>query len=377
MAIRAGRRYDNRKLISQREKERYKLNILLVEPYYPRSEPPLGLMKLSTWHKQHGNQVRFIRGTDPFNIILGDYKPDQVDITTPIFSWRTDEGTQTIKWCLERFPDAHIRVGGVKAWDTPDVYEIDRVELVRGNLSEVDECSPDYSLLPNLGRSVIYTMRGCPVGCGFCRVWRESGKTVSIIKNWKSHINYDWNRLIIQDDNIIAAPSAHLKEVCKVIKDNDFSVDFNSGFEVHQFDEEYAKILSGIKIKPVRTAFDELKEESEFLNTMSLIKSYITSNWRNIMVYVLFNYLETPEECLYRALKVVEAGGSPYVMPFTPNNWIKGDMHRGEPFISEKYGWDLDKIKKFYRFWNRYWIWISVIKQRGTVTLDEIWQYKK
>src|SRR5439155_1173517 len=59
-----------------------KMKVLLVEPYYPRSEPPLGLMKLSTWHKQQGREVKFIRGTDPFGTELGDWKPDAIDITT-------------------------------------------------------------------------------------------------------------------------------------------------------------------------------------------------------------------------------------------------------------------------------------------------------
>ena len=353
------------------------MKVLLAEPFYGRSEPPLGLMKLSTWHKNRGAEVRFIRGTDPFGAILGDWQPDQIDITTPIFSWATDAGIQTIRFFLEKYPGAYIRVGGVKAWDIPDIYTMDRVELVRGILPEVDECAPDYTLpLPELKdnpRSVIYTMRGCPVGCGFCRVWRESGKDPRVIQNWRDHINYDWNRLIIQDDNIIAAPFEHMKAVCDLIRERNFSVDFNSGFEVHQFSDEQAELLEGIKITPVRTAFDELKEEEEFLNTMRLIKKHITDNWRNITVYVLFNYLETPEECLYRANKVVEAGGSPYVMPFTPNNYIKGDIHRGEPFISEKYGWTLQMVKDFYRFWNRRAIWISTMNKNHKITAGDIW----
>mgnify|MGYP001589060883 CR=1 FL=1 len=351
------------------------MKVLLVEPYYPRSEPPLGLMKLSTWHKARGANVRFIRGTDPFRIILGDYNPDQIDITTPIFSWRTDEGIQTMNFYLERFPDAHVRVGGVKAWDTPTVYQNDRVELVRGNIPEVDECQPDYSLFPDLDRSVIYTVKGCPVGCGFCRVWRESGKTPIIIKNWRSHIDYTKDRLIIQDDNIIAAGLEHLKDVVSVIKEHNLSVDFNSGFEVNQFSEEHAQILQGLKIRPVRTAFDELKEETEALYTISLIRKYITDNTNNILCYVLFNYLETPKECLYRCMKVIEAGALPYVMNFVPNNWIKGDLQHGEPFISEKYGWTLEKVKKFRRFWGRFWIWRSVLKNKGTISENDIYEY--
>ena len=329
-------------------------------------------MKLSTWHKQQGREVKFIRGTDPFGTELGDWKPDAIDITTPIFSWRTDEGIQTIRFYLERFPDAYVRVGGVKATDTPEVYRMNRVELIRGILTDVDECKPDYSIItPRLKRSVIYTMRGCPVGCGFCRVWRESGKVATPIKNWKDHIDYSENRLIIQDDNILAMGEEHLQEVCSVIRQNDFSVDFNSGFEVHQFNEAHAKILHGLRIRPVRTAFDELGEEAEFLNTMKLIREHITKNDHQIMCYVLFNYLDTPDDALYRCQQVVKAGGSPYVMPFTPNTWIKGDIHHGTPFISKH--WDLHKIKRFYRFWNRYWIWRSILKAKGKITEQDIW----
>lgn len=352
------------------------MKVLCVEPYYPRSEPPIGLMKLATFHKLHGNEVRFIRGTDPFGAILGTYEPEQIDITTPIFSWETDAGLQTIRYYLEKYPEAHVRVGGVKAFDLPEVYEIDRVELVRGILPEVDSCAPDYSFFPDLGRSVVRTMRGCPVGCGFCRVWRESGKDPVVIEGWQSHIRKDWNRVIISDDNIMVAPWRHFIDVCSFIHDNNLSVDFNSGFEVdpnHGMTREHAEALSYLNIRPVRTAFDEIKEEEGFLNAMGLIRRYVTDNWRDITVYVLFNYLETPEECLYRANKVVEAGGSPYVMPFTPNNYIKGNIHKGEPFISEKYGWTVEKVKKFYRFWNRRPIWISTMNKNGRITAKDIW----
>lgn len=352
--------------------------ILCVEPFHPRSEPPMGLMKLATWHKQHGNEVQYIRGIDPYGSILGDYEPEQIDIATPPFSWETDAGLQTIRFYLERFPDAHVRVGGVKAFDLPEVYGIDRVELVRGIMPEIDECAPDYSLMPDLGRSVVRTMRGCPVGCGFCRVWKESGKIPGVIQNWKSHVNLKWKRVIYEDDNIMVAPWQHFIEVCNFTHDNELSVDFNSGFEVdpnHGLTREHAQALSYLKINPVRTAFDELKEEEGFLNAMSLIRQYITDDWRKITAYVLFNYLETPEECLYRANKVVEAGGSPYVMAFVPNTYTGGDLRRGTAWISEKYGWNLELAKRFKRFWDRRWIWISIINKNGKVTADDVWKY--
>ena len=38
-------------------------NILLVEPGYPTKFPPLGLMKISAYHKQLGDNVKFYKGT--------------------------------------------------------------------------------------------------------------------------------------------------------------------------------------------------------------------------------------------------------------------------------------------------------------------------
>mgnify|MGYP001248158418 CR=1 FL=1 len=42
--------------------------ILLVEPPYRNKYPPIGLMKISTYHKSLGDNVTFIKG----NIITGN-----------------------------------------------------------------------------------------------------------------------------------------------------------------------------------------------------------------------------------------------------------------------------------------------------------------
>ena len=40
-----------------------KKHILLVEPPYKSMYPPLGLMKISSWHKSKGDYVDFIKHT--------------------------------------------------------------------------------------------------------------------------------------------------------------------------------------------------------------------------------------------------------------------------------------------------------------------------
>lgn len=42
-------------------------NILLIEPAYRNKFPPLGLMKIATYHRQRGDRVVFAKGRDNFS----------------------------------------------------------------------------------------------------------------------------------------------------------------------------------------------------------------------------------------------------------------------------------------------------------------------
>ena len=41
------------------------MRVLLVEPKYKNKYPPMGLMKISTYHKMLGDEVHFVKGTNP------------------------------------------------------------------------------------------------------------------------------------------------------------------------------------------------------------------------------------------------------------------------------------------------------------------------
>jgi len=50
-----------------------KRKVLLVEPAYNNPYPPLGLMKISTWHKRKGDNVQLIKDTS-HNQLIDDFQ---------------------------------------------------------------------------------------------------------------------------------------------------------------------------------------------------------------------------------------------------------------------------------------------------------------
>ena len=68
--------------------------ILLVEPQYRNKYPPLGLMKISTYHKLKGDQVVFIKGK---NTEIKAQKWDRIYIST-LFTFYWKITIDTIKY---------------------------------------------------------------------------------------------------------------------------------------------------------------------------------------------------------------------------------------------------------------------------------------
>lgn len=342
------------------------MNVLLAEPNYPRALPPLGLMKISTMHKQRGDSVKYAYGKPDF-----DWNPDLIYCTSSIFSWNVPESVELVNYLKQKWPTATLRVGGVMATENPDYFEHETgIKPHLGILWEVEPFRPDYEGFGWKGSSLIFTSRGCWVGCTFCNVPNLEGRISLPVKNWKNHITESWDRLIIQDNNIVATPRPHFEDVMDYLQNHKFRVDLNSGIEVHGFTEYHARKMSGINWRPIRTAFDEMSEETEFIRTMQLIRAYLSGNYRNIMVYVLFDYHDSPEDALYRCLKVVELGGSPWPMPYRPHNWFNPKQEYVGP------NWTQKQVSRFYRFWSRAYIWGHMLKVHKEVTLTDIFEGK-
>lgn len=165
------------------------MRVLLVEPNYKNKYPPMGLMKISTYHKMLGDEVRFVKGVDP-NVDAAVW--DRIYITT-LFTFDFSISAETILHYMRLVDDvSSLYVGGIMASLMPEnIVEatgIERSHILTGLFADtsvvgdnndinVDQLPLDYDILEDVNYKYpagdnyfAYTTRGCPNHCSFCAV---------------------------------------------------------------------------------------------------------------------------------------------------------------------------------------------------------------
>lgn len=288
--------------------------ILLVEPEYKTPYPPLGLMKISTWHKQKGDLVDFVK-FNPEGTIPQNNHYDLIYITS-LFTYQTNEVIKAIRYCQRKYPHAEIKVGGLMASLLPDyVKEKTGITPHIGVLDGVEDCSPDYSLFPDLRYSITFTTRGCKRRCKYCAV--SSLEPIFFVKeHWERDIDPAKNKIIFWDNNWFFSPN-FTKDIEK-LKEINKPFDFNQGLDCRLFDSEKARLLAQTKIRPLRFAFDNPSQEGYIQDAIELAKK---DGLKDIRVYVLYNTPDendTPEYFFYRINEINKLGALSFPMQFRP-----------------------------------------------------------
>ena len=311
------------------------MRVLLVEPDYYTKYPPLGLLKISSYHKQQGDEI--------IALVKGKATPqgpiDRIYVTS-LFTWAWQPVHKAVSFYKEHYPDAQVWLGGLYASLLPEeAKKCEPDRIFEGLLRESEELMPDYGLLndymPEWDGSIIFSSRGCNNNCGFCPVPILEGKINSTKESIKHLIWPEYTRIIFWDNNFLQSPGRD--SILDELEDIGLKVDFNQGLDSHLITEKIAERLanlnldsgkSGIKI---RLAYDQnhqgpsVKRAIERLNSVGI-------RGRKIMVYTLFNYEETPEEFFARVKEILHWGVGCYPMRYEPVDILKKNS-----YISEKW----------------------------------------
>lgn len=287
--------------------------VLLIEPAYKAKYPPLGLMKISTYHKSRGDGVVFYKGT---SAAVRDQNWDIIYIATMFtFQWkRTIETIQFYQRGKQK-NKSNVRVGGILASLLQDDVENETgIRPHFGLWQEVDRMPPDYTLTNGAysyytnNTSIGYMTKGCKNRCPYCAVPRLEPEFVPFIPLEKQ-LDPDRKDLILLDNNVLASPE--FPRIVEEIERQGFYkgakfgnaqryVDFNQGVDAQLLTEEKMRLLSQLPLKPLRIAFDDIKFEKLYVSKIRLAHEYEISHLSN---FILFNYDDTPED-FYRRLKI-------------------------------------------------------------------------
>lgn len=306
------------------------MKTLLVEPAYKSKYPPLGIMKISTFHKERGDEVYFVKG---LNKNIRSQMWDRIYITT-LFSFHWAETIKTIKYYEFSVKDPqNLFIGGPMATIMAEEIEKETgFKPVKGLLNEkrklnlandhvVDNLVPDYSILdeisykyPTNDAYLAYMTRGCIRKCSFCAVPEIEPIYVNYIplKKQIKIINEKYGPkkdLLLLDNNILA--SSNFNQIIDEIKDIGFYkgaklnnknryVDFNQGIDLRLLNKGKMKRLVELPVNPLRIAFDDIKLKDKYIEKIEWAAEFGLLRLSN---YIMYNYEDTPED-FYERLKI-------------------------------------------------------------------------
>jgi hypothetical protein len=343
-------------------------NILLVEPDYRSKFPPLGLMKLSTYHKENGDNVTFVRGKNPD---LRSVSWHRIYISS-LFTWELPRTLKTIKYyrsAVNNLKD--IVVGGPGVTLLPQYIRnqtdvtiieglLDRPNMLGIGSKAIAKLTPDYSIIDDIPDYEYYPSdayftkitKGCIRTCEFCAV-PILEKEFGFLQDLKRQINNvnrrygEKQNLIVMDNNILGIDRIHsiFRDIGKAgfeagAKRNGKRryVDFNQGLDARLIskDPSLADGLASISASPIRLAFDFIGLERLYRNAIVILTKHGFSEFTN---YMLFNFKDTPEE-LYRRIWINAELNSELGIRITgfPMRFIPmDDVKRG--YIAEQWKW--------------------------------------
>ena len=334
--------------------------ILLMEPGYRNKYPPLGLMKLATYHKARGDYVKFTKvgfGTGEGSASLLESPWDRVYVTT-LFSFEWKRTAEAIDQAIQvaAMQPERVFVGGIAASLMHEEYQSEPrwagVRFIKGLLVDppatalklsaadcdfgaddlhgrpIEERTPDYGVLSDIRYSYPvrdayfgYASRGCVRKCAFCGVpklegpQREMPPLTELVSGIKAAHGVKKD-LVLMDNNITA--SARYKEVIAEIRDLGFEpgatltrpgyrpvkrrVDFNQGVDARILAKSpmYLREMATICISPLRIAFDHIGMRKVYEVAIRMAADNAITSLSN---YMLYNFMDTPRD-LYERMKL-------------------------------------------------------------------------
>lgn len=242
--------------------------------------PNFALMKISAWHKSHGNEVHWYN---------------------PMFTGHCDR----------------VYMSKVFTFSSDYEFHVDADEIIRGGTGydiksvlpqEIEDSAlMDYSIYPQYPFSVVFLSRGCIRDCPFCLV-REKEGYIKPVTPVDLNPNGKWIEVL--DNNFFANPNWH--EAVEWIMRSKQKVKLH-GVDIRIMNEEQAAALKMMKhYRQPHIAWDLPKLDLQ--PQLETFARYIRSS--SITCYVLIGFNSTIEQDLHRVRVLKKMRYTPFVQAY-------------------------------------------------------------
>lgn len=217
-----------------------RIGLIAVDSDYPN----LTLMKVSAYHKTHGDHVNWYSPWERYDKVY----------MAKVFNFTED---------YDEVINADDVVRGGTGYDIHSVLP-----------DEMDMLQPDYSIYPQIDRRTAYGFltRGCPNKCPWCVVPAKEGMirpymdVEQIAADGRTH-------LVLMDNNILASDYG-LEQIEKIVHYG-YHVDFNQALDARLVSDDIAALLAKVRwIKRIRFGCDSKAQISHCLNAITAIQKH-------------------------------------------------------------------------------------------------------
>lgn len=319
------------------------MEILLVEPQYYSKYPPLGLLKLASYHRSRGDKISLVRGLEQ----QLNTEPDKIYITS-LFTYAWSPVHKAIEFYHQKFPDTKMSVGGLYASIMPERVgsHYPFVDVHIGLHDSAEQYMPAYDILntvekwKNWDSSILFSTRGCIRSCPFCIVPKLEGNIKVAISNVRNFIHPNHKQVILWDNNFLASPQ--WRKTVVDLKETGLKIDFNQGLDARLMDEEKAQLIADLKMPTIRMAYDFKGEKNAVEEAVILLEDAGVRR-RKILFYTLFNfynpensYGDTPATFLSIIQDIANMGCVSYPMRYEPIYSLKKNQYISPHWSAEQ-----------------------------------------
>lgn len=243
--------------------------------------PNVALMKISAYHKNHGDEVEWAGGL---------FQYDKVYMAK-VFTFTKDDDTAY---------QANEIIRGGTGYDLKSKLP-----------DEIEHTMPDYSLYGITDHAYGYLTRGCPRGCPFCIVKDKEGR-----QSYKvADLNEWWNgqkKIDLLDPNILASPDC--LELLGQLAESKAIINYNQGLDIRMMTDEKLEAINKTRYSDIHFAWDNPDDPYAPAALKKFAGRFKKKHGHGPVVYCLTNFGSTHEQDLYRVEWLRALDYDPYIM---------------------------------------------------------------